>query len=285
MTRTLKTLALAAALSTAAGAASAQDFVFNWNPRTGDVWVDTWLDDMNRYGYRYREPFVDEMVSHYGAPRDLVTDLLVNRRWAPGDVYYACALARAAGRPCAYVVDQWERDHGQGWGVIAMRMGIRPGSPEFHQLKRGIVPTYDRWGRPIRIDDPLREVFPDRGRGPRGYDAVVLVPDRFERRAGRFGPPAGLPAAARERGGPPAGTPAAERGRGGPPAGTPAAGGQRGGPPGAGPGGGRNESRGGPPSGRGAAGGPPAEKGPPGNQGGGGNDKGKGKGEGRGRGG
>lgn len=254
MTRTFKSFALAAALSTAVGAASAQDFAFNWNPRTGDVWVDTTLDDMNRYGYRYREPFVNEMVDQYGAPRDLVTDLLVNRRWAPGDVYYACALARAAGRPCAHVVEQWERDHGQGWGVIAQRMGIRPGSPEFHQLKRGIVPTYDRWGRPIRIDDRLREAFPDRGRGPRGYDAIVLDPERFERRTGRFGKPAA-------RG------PGADRDRGGPPA--------------AGPGRGNDKARGGPPAGKGASG----------NQGGGGNDKGKGKGndkgkgEGRGRGG
>jgi hypothetical protein len=283
MTRTYKSLALAAALSTAVGAASAQDFALNWNPRTGDVWVDSTLDDMNRYGYRYREPFVDELVDHYAAPRDLVTDLLVNRRWAPGDVYYACALARAAGRPCGEVVEHWERDNGQGWGAIAKRMGIRPGSPEFHQLKRGFVPTYDRWGRPIRIDDSLREVYPDRGRGPRGYDAIVLDPDRFERRTGRFGPAAGVPADARGRGGPPAGTPAAERGRGGPPAGTPAAGRGAGGPPAAGPGRGRDEARGGPP-GRGGAGGPPAGKGPPGNQGGG-NDKDKGRGEGRGRGG
>lgn len=272
MTRTFKSLALAAALSTAVGAASAQDFVFNWNPRTGDAWVDTWLDDMNRYGYRYREPFVDELVDQYGAPRDLVTDLLVNRRWAPGDVYYACALAQAAGRPCAHVVEQWETDHGQGWGVIAKRMGIRPGSAEFHQLKRGIVPTYDRWGRPIRIDDHLRESLPERGRGPRGYDEIVLDPERFERRAGRFGPPAGLPAAARERGGPPG----AERGRGGPPAGKPEAGPDRGR---------RNDkARGGPPADRGEAGGPPADKGPRGNQGGGKDkDKGKGKAEGRGR--
>lgn len=217
MTRTFKSFALAAALSTAIGAASAQDFALNWNPRTGDVWVDTTLDDMNRYGYRYREPFVNELVDQYGAPRDLVTDLLVNRRWAPGDVYYACALARIAGRPCADVVDHWERDHGQGWGVIAQRMGIRPGSPEFHQLKRGIVPTYDRWGRPIRIDDSLREVYPDRGRGPRGYDAIVLDPERFERRTGRFGPTAAAPGRGNDkaRGGPPAGKgPAGNQGRG-----------------------------------------------------------------------
>jgi hypothetical protein len=66
------------------------------------------------------------------------------------------------------VVDQWQQDHGQGWGVLAKRLGIKPGSPEFHRLKKGFVPSYDRWARPIRIDDSLRVDFPDRGRGPGG---------------------------------------------------------------------------------------------------------------------
>ena len=158
-----KGLFLAVALATAASGVAAQDFVFNWNPRTGDTWVDTRLTDINQYGYRYRDPFIDEMVRYQGAPRDLVTDLLINKRWAPGDVYYACAIARAAGRPCREVVNEWENDHGQGWGVIAQRMGIKPGSAQFHALKRGIVPTYDRWGRPIVIDADLRKDFPNRG--------------------------------------------------------------------------------------------------------------------------
>lgn len=163
--RTFKTLALALALSAASGTTIAQDFVFSWNPRTGDAWVDTRLDDINRYGYRYREPFVDEMARYYGAPRDLVSDLLVTRRWAPGDVYYACAIAQVIGRPCRYVVDEWDRDHGQGWGVVAQRLGIKPGSAEFHRLKRGFVPTYDRWQRPITLDDELRRAYPNRGKG------------------------------------------------------------------------------------------------------------------------
>lgn len=176
MVRNFRMIALAAALFAGAGPVAAQDFVFSWNPRTGDIWVDNRLDDINNYGYRYRDPFVDEMVRYYGAPRDLVTDLLVNRRWAPGDVYYACALAQAAGRPCRTVVDEWERDHGQGWGVIAQRMGIKPGSEEFHRLKRGFVPTYDRWGRPIVLDDGLRDAYPERARthARGGYDSRFL---------------------------------------------------------------------------------------------------------------
>ena len=163
MHRRIRNLALAVALA-ASGGVAAQDFAFGWNPRSGDVWVDTYLNDINDYGYRYREPFIDEMVRYHGAPRDLVSELLIDRRWAPGDVYYACSIASALGRPCRYVVDEWERDHGQGWGALAQRMGIKPGSPEFHRLKKGFVPTYDRWGRPIELDDQLVRVFPDRRR-------------------------------------------------------------------------------------------------------------------------
>lgn len=167
MRRLLATALLTAGL--AAGTASAQTFTFGWNPRSGDTWVDVWLGDMNRYGSRYRDPFVDEMVRYHAAPRDLVIDLL-GRRWAPGDIYFACALAQAIGRPCRYVVDIYERDHGQGWGNIAKRLGIKPGSAQFHQLKRGMVPSYDRWGRPIELDAQLQRDFPGRGKGPHRDD-------------------------------------------------------------------------------------------------------------------
>jgi hypothetical protein len=153
------------ALGLSAGSAHAQDFSLGWNPRSGDVWVDVWLEDMNRYGSRYSDPFIDEMIRYHGAPRDLVEELLLRRRWAPGDIYFACALAKLAGQPCRHVVDLWERDHGQGWGAVAKRLGIKPGSAEFHRLKRGMVPTYDRWGRPIELDAQLERDFPGRGKG------------------------------------------------------------------------------------------------------------------------
>lgn len=171
MQRKWKALVLAIALAAGSGGALAQDFTLGWNPRSGDVWVDTWLGDMNRYGSRYRDPFIDEMVRYHGAPRDLVTDLLIDRRWAPGDVYMACTIASIIGRPCRYVVAEWERDHGQGWGALAKRMGIKPGSPEFHRLKKGFVPTYDRWSRPITLDAQLERDFPGRGKGAAGKPA------------------------------------------------------------------------------------------------------------------
>ena len=162
--RHLQPMLLAAMLAVASGGAQAQTFSLNWNPRSGDVWVDTQLADMNRYGSRYRDPFIDEIVRYHGAPRDLVTDLLVNQRWAPGDVYYACTIAQVIGRPCRYVADYWQQHHAQGWGVVARRLGIKPGSPEFHRLKNGFVPTYDRWSRPITLDADLKRVYPNHGK-------------------------------------------------------------------------------------------------------------------------
>ena len=160
----LQPLALASLLAIGIGSASAQTYSLNWNPRSGDVWVDARLSDINDYGGHYRQPFIDEMVGYYGAPRALVTDLLVNRRWAPGDIYYACTIAEVIGRPCGYVADYWQEHHGQGWGVVAQRLGIKPGSAEFHRLKKGFVPTYDRWSRPIELDDDLRRAYPNRGK-------------------------------------------------------------------------------------------------------------------------
>ncbi|MFS8137071.1 MAG: hypothetical protein ACMG50_02975, partial [Thermomonas sp.] len=164
----LQPIILVAVLAAGIGSANAQTLSLNWNPRSGDVWVDSQLADMNRYGNQYRDPFIDEMVRYHGAPRDLVTDLLINRRWSPGDVYYACTLAQVIGRPCGYVANEWERNHGQGWGVVAKRLGIKPGSAEFHRLKNGFVPTYDRWSRPIALDSDLKRVYPNHGKKSAG---------------------------------------------------------------------------------------------------------------------
>lgn len=163
----LRAFVLVFALPLAATAA-AQEFAYDWDPRSGDAWVDGHLGDINDYGRRHRDPFIDELVRYRDAPRDLVTALLVDRGWAPGDVYYACSLAQVVGRPCRHVAEEWERSHGEGWQALAQRLGAAPGSPEFQRLKRGFVPSYQRWGRPLVLDGELRKAFPDHGKASAG---------------------------------------------------------------------------------------------------------------------
>jgi hypothetical protein len=127
---------LALSLAFSAGAQAVVDsFAFGFSPRTGDAYVDTQLGDINVFARGNTDGFIDDVVVSFGAPRYLVRDYYVDRRWAPGDIYYACALAHQLGRPCGEILDIYERDHGQGWGVIAQRLGIKPGSPAFHALK------------------------------------------------------------------------------------------------------------------------------------------------------
>jgi hypothetical protein len=155
-------LGMALALSLAAPAFAQ---TVGYNIRTGDVWVDTRLGEINDYGRHYRDPFIGEMTGYYGAPRPLVIELLDERRWAPADVYFACAIAHVLGVPCLNVVREYDRDPGQGWGNLAKRMGIKPGSPAFHALKRGTVSTYDRWGYPVRVDQQVRVDWSKHGPG------------------------------------------------------------------------------------------------------------------------
>jgi len=150
-----RTAVLAFCLLCAATAAVAQDFAHPWDPRSGDAWTDRQLADVNAYAARYRDAFIDELVRYFDAPRELVTELLVERRWAPGDVYYACAIARVAGRPCRALADAWAQDYAEGWAPIARRMGIAPGSPEAMRLKLAFVDSYAHWARPVELDAEL----------------------------------------------------------------------------------------------------------------------------------
>ena len=164
--KTFRHACLALVIATGLGvAATAGAQTVGYNIRTGDVWVDSRLGEINDYGQRYRDPFVGEMTGYYGAPRSLIVELLERRRWAPADVYYACALAHSMRIPCGDVVREYDRHPGQGWGAVAKRYGIKPGSKAFHALKRGTVSTYDRWGYPVVLDRPVRVDWSKHGPG------------------------------------------------------------------------------------------------------------------------
>lgn len=55
---------------------------------------------------------------------------------SPGDVYMVLRIGEVANQPLERVVAELKKNKGQGWGVIAKNLGIRPGSKEFHALKK-----------------------------------------------------------------------------------------------------------------------------------------------------
>lgn len=117
-------------------------------PGTGDAVVDTYLADIDVYAARFPEAFVDELVRYSDAPRPLLAGLLEQGRHRPGDLYYACALARVSGRPCRGVLEARDATGASaGWESIAASLGVRPGDARATRLREGIAESYRRWGR------------------------------------------------------------------------------------------------------------------------------------------
>ncbi|MHB8845841.1 MAG: hypothetical protein ACYC7L_13960 [Nitrospirota bacterium] len=55
----------------------------------------------------------------------------------PADAYMVMRLGEMSGQPVDRVVETYNADRSKGWGNLAKSLGIKPGSREFHALKRG----------------------------------------------------------------------------------------------------------------------------------------------------
>jgi len=55
----------------------------------------------------------------------------------PADAYMVFRLGEMSGQSTDYVVEKYKIGKGKGWGTLAKSLGIKPGSKEFHALKRG----------------------------------------------------------------------------------------------------------------------------------------------------
>lgn len=133
-----------------------------FEPRTGDSAVDGQLAELNALAGPARDALVDELVAVFGAPRYFVRNLLEQRHWQPGDVYYACALAYRLRRPCADVARDHEREGGEDWGATARKSGIRPGTAAFRALKEQLARSAARLQSlastsPAETSEPAKE--------------------------------------------------------------------------------------------------------------------------------
>lgn len=133
---------------------------------TGDVWLDARLTDIGRYASRHPDAFIDEMVRYLGAARGPLTALMDGTEWEPGDVYFACSLARVTGRSCRLIVDLREQQPAASWSTLASGLGAGPGSEAFTRLRHGVVHSYRRWGRPLELDEELSRAFPEHDQAP-----------------------------------------------------------------------------------------------------------------------
>ncbi|MFQ5735774.1 MAG: hypothetical protein ACE5GY_02800, partial [Thermodesulfobacteriota bacterium] len=116
------------------GAAFAGGHGFN----TGDKELDVTLGKLNIDAKADKGNFIKSLSAAYKVPEKDIRALISKEGMRPADVYMAVRLSRMSKRPLGHVVRVYKGNKGKGWGVVARRLGIEPGSKEFHVLRKGV---------------------------------------------------------------------------------------------------------------------------------------------------
>ena len=98
--------------------------------------LDTFLDNLNVQGAADRNGFVTSVSSHFGVPYSDV-EMIVGTTGSLSDAFMVFQLGRMTGYPTDRIMRTYGSGKGKGWGAMAQELGIKPGSEEFHALKRG----------------------------------------------------------------------------------------------------------------------------------------------------
>ena len=95
-----------------------------------------WLKELNIKAVNDPSGFKAQVAARFKIGETQVSTVIGNVA-QPADAYMVLRLSEMSGRPTQSVIDTYSARKGQGWGQLAKSLGIKPGSPEFHALKRG----------------------------------------------------------------------------------------------------------------------------------------------------
>lgn len=93
-----------------------------------------WIDDFNVQAGVNLEDFKTRLAARFkvgAAEIEAVFRDIKN----PADAYLIFRMGEMCSRPRRQIMEQYQSHKGQGWGVIAKNLGIKPGSPDFRSLK------------------------------------------------------------------------------------------------------------------------------------------------------
>ncbi len=99
--------------------------------------LDAFLGNLNVQARADLPGFKVKLSATFGVPLPQVEAVFSNVR-EPADAYMVLKVGQVARQPQQVVLDEYRANKGKGWGVIAKNLGIKPGSREFHELKRGL---------------------------------------------------------------------------------------------------------------------------------------------------
>lgn len=95
-----------------------------------------WTKDFNIQAQADRSGFKARLATRFDLG-DVQVKAVLSNFDSPADAYIMLRLGEMSGMPTDYVVEKYRNNKGKGWGALAKSLRIKPGSKEFHALKRG----------------------------------------------------------------------------------------------------------------------------------------------------
>jgi len=97
-----------------------------------------WMGEFNKQAEADPAGFKQGLADRFNIKGDQVKSVLDTVE-APADAYTVLRLGEISSQSTESVLKKYqtEKDRGKGWGALAQSLGIKPGSEEFHELKRG----------------------------------------------------------------------------------------------------------------------------------------------------
>ena len=95
-----------------------------------------WIKDFNIRAEADPSGFRARLAARFKIGNVEINAVLSNVK-DPADAYIVLRLGEMSSKPTDYVIGKCRSGKGKGWGALAKSLGIKPGSKEFHALKRG----------------------------------------------------------------------------------------------------------------------------------------------------
>ncbi|MGQ0828415.1 MAG: hypothetical protein ACT4ON_08470 [Bacteroidota bacterium] len=103
-------------------------------PTTGDVEIDGILKNINEKAKDNLEAFAKDVSTKFDVVKSKIEKAI--KTMHPGDVFMSAQVASIIKKPFEEVTKTFEANKHKGWGTIAKDLGIKPGSAEFHEMKK-----------------------------------------------------------------------------------------------------------------------------------------------------
>ena len=94
-----------------------------------------WVDDFNQQATKDMNAFKEKLVERFASNLNQVEGVFKEVKTA-SDAYMAYKLGEMSGKPLSEVINTYGKGKAKGWGALAKSLGIKPGSKEFHALKK-----------------------------------------------------------------------------------------------------------------------------------------------------